>query len=82
MIIPEETDPIWTRAICGEQFPKFELLATKIILGRLSLIYEMDPSPETAQKCISELRAYFLWNKDLTKAQTDLQKILGKEMKN
>jgi hypothetical protein len=82
MIIPEESDSIWIKAISGEQFPKFELLATKIILGRLTLIYEMDPSPETAQKCISELRAYFLWNKDLSKAQTDLQKILGEETTN
>ncbi|NMC85041.1 MAG: hypothetical protein GYA58_07115 [Anaerolineaceae bacterium] len=78
MIIPDETDPCWIKAISGEDSPKYELLATKIILGRLNLIYEMDPSPETAQKCVSELRSFFIWNKDLPKAQTDLEKILGK----
>jgi hypothetical protein len=78
MFIPEETDPCWIKAITDEDFPKYELLATKIILGRLTLIYEMDPSPETAQKCVEELRLFFLWNKDLPKAQTDLKKIINK----
>jgi len=77
-MIPEESDPCWMKAISGEETPKYELLATKIILGRLTLIYEMDPSPETARKCVNELRSYFLWNKDLPKAQADLSKIFGK----
>ncbi|GAP13636.1 hypothetical protein LARV_01391 [Longilinea arvoryzae] len=78
MIIPDESDPSWMKAISGEETPKYELLATKIILGRLTLIYEMDPTPETAQRCVAELRAFFMWNKDLPKAQADLQKIFGK----
>lgn len=78
MIIPDESDPCWLKAISGEEFPKYEMLATKIILGRLNLIYEMDPSPETAQRCIAELRNFFLWNKDLPKAQADLMKIFDK----
>ncbi len=77
MIIPDESDPSWIRAISGAETPKYELLATKIILGRLTLIYEMDPSPETAQRCVAELRAFFVWNKDLPKAQADLRKIFG-----
>lgn len=77
MIIPDESDPRWIRAISGEETPKYELLATKIILGRLTLIYEMDPTPETAQQCVSELRTFFVWNKDLPKAQADLRKIFG-----
>jgi hypothetical protein len=77
MIIPDVSDPGWMKVISGEEPHKYELLATKIILGRLTLIYEMDPSVETAQKCVSELRTYFVWNKDLPKAQSDLKKIFG-----
>jgi hypothetical protein len=82
MIIPDESNPGWIRAISGEEFPKYELLATKIILGRLTLIYEMNPSPENAQKCVAELRNYFIWNKDLPKAQADLKKIFGEAVNN
>lgn len=82
MFIPEESDPCWMRAISGEISPKYELLATKILLGRLHLLCEMDPSPETAQKCVAELRAFFVWNKDLPKAQSDLRKIYGEAVNN
>ena len=82
MIIPDESDPCWFRAISGDESPKFDLLATKIILGRLSLIYQMDPSPETAKKCVAELREYFVWNKDLPKAQGDLRKIFDEAVNN
>jgi hypothetical protein len=78
MIIPEETDPCWTQVISSEESPKYELLATKIILGRLKLIYDLNPSPETAQRCVSELRAFFVWNKDVPKAQSDLKKMIRK----
>lgn len=78
MIIPDESDPCWIKAISGDKIPNYELLATKILLGRLSLLYEMEPSADTARKCASELRAFFVWNKDLPKAQADLEKISGK----
>jgi len=82
MIIPEETDPCWIKAISGKESPKYELLATKIILGRLTLIYEMDSSPETTKKSVSELRTFFIWNKDLPKAQADLKKIFDQAVTN
>jgi hypothetical protein len=82
MIIPDESDPGWVKAISGEKFPKYELLATKILLGRLTLIYEMNPSPETTRRCVSELRAFFEWNKDLPKAQADLKKIFSEAVIN
>ncbi len=82
MIIPDESDPGWVKAITGQESPHYELLATKILLGRLTIIYEMNPSPETIQKSIQELREYFVRNKDLPKAQADLQKIFSKVVKN
>jgi len=75
MIIPDESDPGWVRAISGQESPKYELLATKILLGRLTVLCEMNPSPEMIHKCVIELRAYFERNKDLPKAQADLKKI-------
>lgn len=78
MIIPDESEPGWVRAISRQEVPEFELLATKILMGRLTLIYEMNPAPEVTRKSVAELRAYFLRNKDLPKAQADLKKIFGK----
>jgi hypothetical protein len=75
MLIPAESDPGWIRAISGQESPKYELLATKILLGRLTVIYEMNASPETTRKCVAELRAFFERNKDIPKAQADLRKI-------
>ncbi len=77
MLIPDESNPGWVKAISGQESPKYELLATKILLGRLSLIYEMNPSPETTRKSVAELRAFFVRNKDVPKAQADLKKIFG-----
>ncbi len=77
MIIPDESDPGWVRAISGQESPKLELLATKILLGRLTIIYEMDPSPEMTQKSVAEFRAYFIRNIDVPKAMADLKVIFG-----
>ncbi len=81
MTIPDETDPGWVRAISGQETPKYELLATKILLGRLTIIYEMDPSPETTRKSVAELRAYFARNTDVPKAMADLEVIFDEAVK-
>jgi hypothetical protein len=77
MIIPDESDPGWVRAISGQESPKLGLLATKILLGRLTIIYEMDPSPEMTKKSVAELRAYFIRNIDVPKAMADLKVMFG-----
>jgi len=81
MIIPDETDPGWMWAISGQDAPHYELLATKILLGRLTIIYEMDSSIETTRKSVAELRAYFVRNMDVPKAMTDLKAIFDKAVK-
>lgn len=78
MIIPDESHPGWIKAICGQGSSHYELLATKILIGRLTLTYEIDPSPETTRKSVAELRTFFERNIDLPKAQADLKKILDK----
>lgn len=77
MIIPDESHPGWIRAISGQESPGYELLATKILIGRLTLTYEFDPTPETTKKSVAELRTFFERNIDLPKAQNDLKKIFG-----
>ncbi len=77
MIIPDETHPGWVRAISGQENPNYELLATKILIGRLTLTYEIDPSLETTRKSVGELRTFFERNIDLAKAQADLKKIFS-----
>ncbi|MEW5957488.1 MAG: hypothetical protein AB1801_07185, partial [Chloroflexota bacterium] len=62
MKIPDESHPGWVRAISGQDSPNYELLATKILMGRLTLAYEINPSPETTRKCTAELRAFFVRN--------------------
>jgi hypothetical protein len=75
MIIPDDHHPGWIKAISGQKTPNYELLATKILIGRLTLTYEIDPSPETTRKSVSELRTFFERNIDLPKAQADLKRI-------
>lgn len=75
MIVPDEHHPGWINAISGEKKPNYDLLATKILIGRLTLTYKIDPSPQTIKKSIAELRTFFERNIDLPKAQADLKKI-------
>ena len=75
VIIPEESDPGWVKAISGQLTVQLELLATKILLGRLTVIYEMNPSPETTRQSVAELRAYFMRNIDLPKARANSGRI-------
>jgi len=77
MLIPPESDPGWVRIISGQKWLNYEHLATKVIMGRLTITYELNPSPETAKRCVAELRMFFERNKDHPKVQADLKKIFS-----
>lgn len=77
MNIPDKSHPGWIKAITAEETPDYKLLATKILIGRLTLAYQVNPSPEAAKGCAAELWAFFIRNKNLPKAQADLEKIFG-----
>lgn len=77
MIIPNEANPGWMKAIAGQLPSNFEFLATKILMGRLSLAYQKNPSPLTAKKCIAELRSFFKNNANTPMAQADLHRIIA-----
>lgn len=76
MAIPNENHPGWLKAISGQGNFKFEFLATKMIMGRLTNDYKKDPSTANAKKLVSELREFFEKNEKLPKAQADLAKIV------
>jgi hypothetical protein len=77
MQLPDEQNPVWKELIYGESQDQFDFLATKIILGRLSLRYRQNPSPQMIERCVQELRRFFDKNSHLPKVQADLKKIFG-----
>jgi hypothetical protein len=77
MIVPDETNPGWSKAISGEKALEFEFLATKILMGRLVRNYKADPTLEKMKTCVQELRAFFVKNEQLSKAHADLTRIFG-----
>lgn len=79
MKIPDANHPTWLKLVTGEIKPSVEFLATKILLSKLSLNYQMTPSPVIAQRGIKELIALFEANIRLPKVQNDLIKIFGEE---
>lgn len=76
MAIPNDNHPGWLKAISGQGNFEFEFLATKMVMGRLSINYKKDPSPANAKKLVSELREFFEKNEKLPKVQADLKKIV------
>lgn len=77
MKVPNESHPGWVKAISGKESYAYEFLATKILMGRLNLLYQRNPSPETIKSCVTELRSFFEKNQHIPKAQADLIKIFG-----
>lgn len=75
MTIPNSSDIAWSDIITGKTRHEFECLALKILLGRLRLNSEGDPSK--VQTCANELREFFIKNPQLPSAQRDLKKIFG-----
>lgn len=75
MNIPAPSDPRWTELISGKLKCEFELLGTKIIIGRVGIVYKLNPTQETMKKCIDDLINFFVQNQKIPKAQTDLARI-------
>ena len=80
MRIPDESRMEWKQVISGQKVLSFEYLATKILLGRLTLAYKFDSSPTAVQKSVSEFRAFFSNGIAQPKIQSDLKQIFGNEV--
>lgn len=77
MNVPPGTDKVWKDILQRKVKYNFEFLALNIMLGRLFLEMERDPSPATLQKCANEIHNLLDKNAHLPSAKRDLQKILG-----
>lgn len=76
MDIPNAYHPAWLKIISGKSDYNFELLATKILIGRLRLLYAHKPDEATLKQCVNEMINFFTQNLDLEKAQRDLAEII------
>jgi hypothetical protein len=79
MNVPPISHPAWSRIITSPASYQFEFLATKFLLGYLSLQAKRDPSSQTIQRCAQELHDIFVRNVDLISVQHDLVSIFGKD---
>jgi|GEM_PF-159422 len=79
MNVPPISHPTWSHIVTGKTTYSFEFLATKFLLGYLSLQVNRDPTPLTIQRCAQELHDIFVRNADLNSVQRDLVTIFGKD---
>src|SRR5689334_16175006 len=79
MDVPPVSHPAWKNIVSGKDIYQFEFLATKFLLGYLSLQVKRDSSPQVVHKCAQELHDIFVRNADLACVQNDLLKIFGQD---
>ena len=77
MNVPSSTDKVWKDILQKRVKYEFEFLALNIMLGRLLLELERDPSPATLEKCANDVHNLLAKNAHLPSAKRDIQKILG-----
>ena len=77
MDVPPVSHPTWKNIVSGREKPQFEFLATKFLLGYLTLQVKRDSSPQFLQRCAQELHDIFVRNADLISVQRDLIKVFG-----
>jgi hypothetical protein len=73
--MPDKNSPKWKDLVTGKTRYEFQSLATKILMGRLILKYEIDPSPNNIDSLVEELYKYFTANPKL--AESDIKKVFG-----
>ncbi len=77
MTIPPATDIVWKDILLKKKTYDFEFLALKMLLGRLTMEVERDPSQENLEKCATQLHDLLVKNEKLPTANRDIQKIIG-----
>lgn len=71
-IVPPATDPVWRSVVTGKSKYALDFLAAKIMLGRLALQIQKDPSAENIAECARTLRDVYAENTNLPSVQKDL----------
>jgi hypothetical protein len=75
MTIPLATDGIWKEMLRKQKQFDFEFLALKMLLGRLIMDVERDPSDANVEKCAVQLHDLLAKNQHLPSAMNDIQKL-------
>jgi hypothetical protein len=75
MTIPSASDVIWKDMLHKQKQFDFEFLALKMLLGRLIMDVEHDPSDANIEKCAIQLHDLLAKNQNLPSAMNDIQKI-------
>jgi len=74
-MIPPVNDPRWRKVVTGATAFKPKMLAAQILMGRLVVNVQHDPSDASVARATSELRAFF--EKYEAIAASDLAQIFG-----
>ncbi len=74
-MIPAKKDPRWASLVKGEQEFQLSGFATKMLLGKVRVKIQLDPSDENIKSSIEEVYSFFIENEELV--ETDLKIIFG-----
>jgi hypothetical protein len=77
MDLPPITNTIWRDLLQKRKSLDFEFLGLKMLLGRLIMDVERDPSPDSIDKCCQQLHDLLAKNEHLPTVRRDIQKIIG-----
>jgi hypothetical protein len=75
MTIPPASDVIWKDLLFKRRQFDFEYLGLKMLLGRLIVDVEHDPSDANVAKCAAQLFDLLVKNQQLPTAANDIQKL-------
>lgn len=78
-MVPPITHSKWEEIVLGKRQYRFKFLAAKILMGRILVSTENDPSSKNVDRCVNEIYTLFFKNEKV--AQEDLIEIFGSEMK-
>ena len=79
--VPDKTHEKWQELILGVYIINFDFFPVKLLLARLKLQVKRDPSPQTIEKSVNELRELFVKNQHIPKAKDDLNKIFKRKFR-
>ncbi len=77
MTIPSGTDEVWKDLLLKKKSYDFEFLALKMLLGRLIMEIERDPSLANLNSGSEQIHDLLEKNEHLPTAKRDIQKISG-----
>lgn len=71
-MLPQKSDPIWSKIIQNEGDVALNSLATKMLLTRVRLLVKTDSSPAKMQEAVDIAYDFFVKNEAVVKADIDL----------